>query len=76
MRSPMGQWGITVSCMVALLLGASDLPSVATAMVRRVDALPCWLPGRHSFAALLALAGLWWVYAYLRLNELNGGPHE
>jgi cytochrome c biogenesis protein CcdA len=45
----------------ALLLVAGAVPGAATAMVRRFDAIQAWLPGRRSFAALLALAGLWWV---------------
>jgi len=45
----------------ALLLVAGAMPGAATAMVRRFDAVQGWLPGRRSFAALLAVAGLWWV---------------
>jgi cytochrome c-type biogenesis protein len=45
----------------ALLLVAGAMPGAATAMVRRSDAMQVWLPGRRSFAALLALLGLWWV---------------
>lgn len=45
----------------ALLLVAGAMPGAATAMVQRFAALQPWLPGRRSFAALLALAGAWWV---------------
>ncbi len=45
----------------ALLLVAGAMPGAATTMARRFDAVQAWLPGRRSFAALLALAGLWWV---------------
>ena len=45
----------------ALLLAAGAMPGAATAMVRRFGTVQGWLPGRRSFAALLAVAGLWWV---------------
>lgn len=45
----------------ALLLAAGAMPGAAAAMVRRFDSVQGWLPGRRCFAALLALAGLWWV---------------
>jgi cytochrome c biogenesis protein CcdA len=45
----------------ALLLVAGAMPGAATAMMRRFDDVQGCLPGRRSFAALLVLAGLWWV---------------
>lgn len=45
----------------ALLLVAGAMPGAASAMLKRVAAANAWLPGRRSFAALLAMAGLWWV---------------
>lgn len=51
----------------ALLLVAGAMPGAATAMMRRFDAVQGWLPGRRSFAALLAVAGLWWVIQGLRI---------
>lgn len=45
----------------ALLLAAGAMPGTASALVRRFASAQRWLPGRRSFAALLALAGLWWV---------------
>lgn len=51
----------------ALLLVAGAMPGAATAMMRRFDAVQGWLPGRRSFAALLAVAGLWRVIQGLRI---------
>jgi cytochrome c biogenesis protein CcdA len=45
----------------ALLLVAGAMPGAATALMRRFASPAPWLPGRRAFAALLALAGLWWV---------------
>jgi cytochrome c biogenesis protein CcdA len=45
----------------ALLLLAGAMPSAASALMRRFASAQAWLPGRRSFAALLALAGAWWV---------------
>ncbi len=45
----------------ALLLVAGAMPGAASAMMRRFAAASAWLPGRRSFAVLLAAAGLWWV---------------
>jgi len=45
----------------ALLLVAGAMPSAATALMRRFAAAQAWLPGRRSFAVLLAGAGAWWV---------------
>ena len=45
----------------ALLLVAGAMPGTASALMRRFANAQRWLPGRRSFAALLALAGLWWV---------------
>ena len=44
-----------------LLLVAGAMPGTASALMRRFANAQRWLPGRRSFAALLALAGLWWV---------------
>lgn len=44
-----------------LLLVAGAMPGAATALMRRSADLPAWLPGRRSFATLLALAGAWWM---------------
>ncbi|MDP1647317.1 MAG: cytochrome c biogenesis protein CcdA [Rubrivivax sp.] len=45
----------------ALLLVAGAMPAAAGAMMKRFAAASAWLPGRRSFAVLLAAAGLWWV---------------
>jgi cytochrome c biogenesis protein CcdA len=45
----------------ALLLLAGAMPGTASALLRRFASVQPWLPGRRVFAALLALAGLWWV---------------
>lgn len=55
----------------ALLLVAGAMPGAATTMVRHFDAVQGWLPGRRSFAALLALAGLWWVLQGLGILDLT-----
>jgi len=63
--APMG-WGaaLLLACGVghgALLLLAGAMPGATSALMRRFAAAQAWLPGRRSFAALLALAGLWGV---------------
>ncbi len=46
----------------SLLLGvAGAMPGAAAALMRRFSTAAPWLPGRRTFALLLALAGLWWV---------------
>jgi cytochrome c biogenesis protein CcdA len=45
----------------ALLLVAGAMPGTASALMKRFASAQIWLPGRRTFAALLALAGLWWV---------------
>lgn len=45
----------------ALLLLAGAMPSAASAMIARFSRWDAWLPGRRTFAAVLLLAGLWWV---------------
>ena len=45
----------------ALLLVAGAIPGAATTLMRRAAWAQGWLPGRRSFAVLLAAAGLWWV---------------
>lgn len=45
----------------ALLLLAGAVPSAASAMIARLARWEAWLPGRRVFAALMLLAGLWWV---------------
>jgi cytochrome c biogenesis protein CcdA len=44
-----------------LLLLAGAMPGAASALVRRFASAQAWLPGRRSFALLLAAAGAWWV---------------
>ncbi|MBA3058790.1 MAG: cytochrome c biogenesis protein CcdA [Gammaproteobacteria bacterium] len=44
-----------------LLLLAGAMPSAASAMIARFSRWDAWLPGRRSFAAVMLLAGLWWV---------------
>lgn len=44
-----------------LLLVAGGAPGAARALLDRLAPAERWLPGRRVFAALLALAGLWWV---------------
>lgn len=46
----------------ALLLAAGAMPVAASALMRRFASLQAWLPGRRSFALLLAAAGAWWVW--------------
>ncbi|MCU0921706.1 MAG: hypothetical protein MUF16_15460, partial [Burkholderiaceae bacterium] len=45
-----------------LLLAAGAMPGTASALVRRFASAQAWLPGRRSFALLLAAAGCWWVW--------------
>jgi cytochrome c-type biogenesis protein len=45
----------------ALLLVAGAMPTAASALMRRFASAQGWLPGRRSFAALLAAAGGWWA---------------
>lgn len=45
----------------ALLLLAGAMPSAASTMIARFSRWDAWLPGRRTFAALMLLAGLWWV---------------
>jgi cytochrome c biogenesis protein CcdA len=51
----------------ALLLLAGAMPSAASALMQRFASAQAWLPGRRSFAALLALAGAWWLVQGLGL---------
>ena len=44
-----------------LLMVAGAMPSAATALVRRFSVWQDWLPGRRSFALVLAMSGAWWV---------------
>lgn len=44
-----------------LLLLAGAVPAAATGMVRRLMPWVAWLPGQRLFAALLAVAGLYWM---------------
>jgi cytochrome c-type biogenesis protein len=44
-----------------LLLLAGAMPSAASALIARFSRWDAWLPGRRSFAALMLLAGAWWV---------------
>jgi cytochrome c-type biogenesis protein len=52
----------------ALLLLAGAMPSAATAMIARFSRWEVWLPGRRTFAAVMLLAGLWWVGLGLGLD--------
>jgi cytochrome c biogenesis protein CcdA len=45
-----------------LLLVAGAMPVAANALVRRFASFQAWLPGRRSFALVLAAAGAWWVW--------------
>jgi len=45
----------------ALLLLAGAMPSAASAMIARFSRWDAWLPGRRTFAAVMLLAGAWWV---------------
>jgi len=45
----------------ALLLVAGAMPGAASALMRRFASVQAWLPGRRSFAVLLAVAGSWWM---------------
>jgi cytochrome c biogenesis protein CcdA len=44
-----------------LLLVAGALPGSAHVLLTRAGRLERWLPGRRFFAAVLVLAGLWWI---------------
>lgn len=44
-----------------LILLAGAMPSTATSMVARFSRWARWLPGRRSFAVVMALAGAWWM---------------
>jgi hypothetical protein len=54
----------------ALLLAAGAMPSAATTMVARFS-LSRWLPGRRSFAVVMAFAGAWWMALGLGLPLLS-----
>jgi cytochrome c-type biogenesis protein len=45
----------------ALLLVAGALPGIAQGMIRSLDPVQRWVPGRRVFATLLAAAGGWWT---------------
>lgn len=45
----------------ALLLLAGAMPTAASAMIARFSRWDAWLPGRRTFAAVMLLAGAWWV---------------
>lgn len=61
-----------------LLLGAGATPGATMAMARRFEGLQTWLPGRHSFAALLGLAGAWLLIQGLSIVDWlhESGPQE
>ena len=44
-----------------LLLLAGAMPSAASAMIARFSRWDAWLPGRRTFAAVMLLAGAWWM---------------
>lgn len=44
-----------------LLLLAGAMPSAASAMIVKFSCWDAWLPGRRTFAAVMLMAGLWWV---------------
>jgi cytochrome c biogenesis protein CcdA len=46
----------------ALLLVAGALPATAQDLLRRIEPLQAWLPGRRLFGALLVATGGWWVW--------------
>lgn len=52
----------------ALLLVAGAMPSAASGLMQRFAAAQAWLPGRRSFAAVLAAAGAWWIAQGLGLG--------
>jgi cytochrome c-type biogenesis protein len=54
----------------ALLLLAGAMPSAANAMIARFSRWDAWLPGRRTFAAVMLLAGAWWVIQGLELDWL------
>lgn len=45
----------------ALLFVAGALPGIAQSAIRRIDSLNGMLPGRRTFATLMALSGIWWM---------------
>lgn len=45
-----------------LLLVAGAMPALANALIRQLAHYDRWLPGRRTFAAILLLAGGWWVW--------------
>ncbi len=45
----------------SLLLLAGAMPVAASAMLARVSRWEAWLPGHRSFAAVMLVAGAWWV---------------
>lgn len=54
----------------ALLLLAGAMPSAASAMIAGFSRWDAWLPGRRTFAAVMLLAGVWWVAQGLGLELL------
>ncbi|HSO44300.1 MAG TPA: hypothetical protein VLQ47_02140 [Rhodoferax sp.] len=52
----------------ALLLLAGAMPKAASAMIARFSRWDAGLPGRRPFAAVMLLAGLWWVAQGLGMN--------
>jgi len=52
----------------ALLLLAGAMPSAASALIIHFSRWDAWLPGRRTFAAVMLLAGLWWVTQGLGMN--------
>ncbi len=54
----------------ALLLLAGAMPSAANAMIARFSRWDAWLPGHRTFAAVMLLAGAWWVIQGLELDWL------
>ena len=53
-----------------LLLLAGAMPTAATAMVGRFSRWEAWMPGRRTFAAVMLLAGAWWVTQGLGIDLL------
>jgi hypothetical protein len=45
----------------SLLLLAGAMPSAATGMIERFSRWDAWIPGRRTFAAVMLIAGAWWV---------------
>jgi cytochrome c-type biogenesis protein len=45
----------------SLLFLAGAMPGAATVMIDRLSRWDAWIPGRRTFAAVMLMAGTWWV---------------